>query len=322
MSMEDLLKAILGGASAQTPAQRPRSTSQTDPLAEILGGILGGAQQSGGSQQGQIGIDDILGGILGGGAQPSGRSQQGGIGIDDILGGILGGGAQPSGRSQQDQIGLDDILGGILGGGAQPSGRSQQDQIGLDDILGGILGGGAQQSGGSQQGQIGIDDILGGILGGGSGMNSNTFLGPIIQKLATQLGIPPAIAQMVVSFVLSKLLSGASAQSQATRPSQAVPRRQAQQQKQQGGQTVDLDDLLEQMSAGQTLDAGYLEKSGMTEELVQQTGMDSDTAAASLQEVFKALGGALGPSQQGRQTPQPKRKSSPSSGLDSLLDEM
>jgi hypothetical protein len=63
--MEDLLQAILGGAGAQTPSKKAQGSSQQDALGDILGGILGGgAQQSGGAQQGAGDIGDILGGII------------------------------------------------------------------------------------------------------------------------------------------------------------------------------------------------------------------------------------------------------------------
>jgi hypothetical protein len=260
MSMEDLLQAILGGAGAQMPSKGAQGSGQQDPLAGILGGILGGgAQQSGGTQQGAVDIGDILGQIFGGAAQ------------------------QPSGSAQQGVGDIGDIIGSIFGGGAQ------------------------QPSRGAQQGAGGIGDILGGILGGGAGINSNTFLGPIVEKLARQLGLPPAIAQMVVSFILNKMMAGA-APSQRT-PSQVLPSPRPSQQIPQAQQGLDLDELLGQVSAGQTLDTGYLSATGMTNELSLQTGMDTNTAAMSLQEAFKLLGGALGSFQQTNQT-----KRTPSKG--------
>jgi hypothetical protein len=267
MSMEDLLQAILGGAGAQMPSQRAQSGSQQDPLAEILGGILGG-----------------------GGQQPSPAPQQGAGDIADIIGSIFGGGAQ------------------------QPSAAPQQGAGDIADIIGSIFGGGAQQpSRGAQPGAGGIGDILGGILGGGSNMNSNTFLGPIVEKLAQQLGLPPAIAQMVVSFVLNKMMAGAAggaaAPSQRT-PSQVLPSQRPPQQVPSDQQGLNLDDLLGQASAGQTLDTGLLHRTGMTNELSLQTGMDTNTAAVSLQQAFKLLGGALGSYQQTKPTKRTTRKSS------------
>ncbi|MGQ9493394.1 MAG: hypothetical protein ACUVR2_06480 [Anaerolineae bacterium] len=45
MSIEDLLQAILSGTASQRTETRP-SRIQQDPLAEMLQGILGGAQPS------------------------------------------------------------------------------------------------------------------------------------------------------------------------------------------------------------------------------------------------------------------------------------
>jgi hypothetical protein len=275
MSMEDLLQAILGGAGAQLPSKGAQSGGQQDPLAEILGGILGGgAQQPGSTQQGAGDIGDILGSIFGGGAQqPSSGAQPGAGGIGDILGSIFGGSTQQPGSAQQGAVDIGDILGSIFGGGAQ------------------------QPSPGAQQSAGGIGDILGGILGGGAGINSNTFLGPIVQKLAQQLGLPPAIAQTVVGFILNKMMSGAVGRAAAPTqpaPSQILPSQPPSQQVPQAQQGLDLDDLLGQISTGATVDTGYLSSTGMTQELALQTGMDVNTAATSLQHAFTLLGGALG----------------------------
>lgn len=70
--MGDLLGGILGGAQQQAQAE------PANPLNDILGSVLVG-QQSGG------GLGDILGSVLGGDKQ----KQSGGLG--DLLGGILGG---------------------------------------------------------------------------------------------------------------------------------------------------------------------------------------------------------------------------------------
>ena len=189
-------------------------------------------------------------------------------------------------------------------------------------------------------------------------MNNNTFLGPIVEQLAKQLGLPPAIAQMVLSFVLNKMVGGAAGRaatpSQDMRPGQTLPSQRPSQQLPQTQQGLDLDELLDHVSAGDTLDPGYLSTTGMTQELSLQTGMDTHTAAISLQEVFKLLGGALGAFQQTsgakrtttqrarskttkpktskssktsrakattRKRATPKRGKSTDSGLDSLLDE-
>ena len=147
-------------------------------------------------------------------------------------------------------------------------------------MLGGLLGGvgGAQGSGG-------IGSLLGALLGGGgAGAQAGSPQAPMVSGLAEKLGLPPEVAQMVVSFVLDKLLSGAMG-----RDAVAASR--------SGGATLagpDLDDLVAQMSRGEGIDVGLLESTGMTAELSEQTGLDPDTAAASLQEVFGMLGSQMG----------------------------
>ena len=70
MSMEDLMKVLMqstaGGAAA--------SGSGGDAMSQVLGGLLGGGQQSGGGDV----LSQVIGGLLGGGQQgggsPIGRS--------------------------------------------------------------------------------------------------------------------------------------------------------------------------------------------------------------------------------------------------------
>lgn len=59
-------------------------------LAPIVMNLLGRRQQQSG---GSMGLDDLLGSVLGGGAQSSGPRSQG-QGLDDLLGSILGGSRQ------------------------------------------------------------------------------------------------------------------------------------------------------------------------------------------------------------------------------------
>jgi hypothetical protein len=136
-------------------------------------------------------------------------------------------------------------------------------------------------------------------------MGSNSFLAPIIEGLAENLGLPPAIAQMVVSFVLSKVLSGAAGRGRAP-----APRRQD-----AAPEGFDLDHLLEQIGTEQGLDSNYLMSTGMHKELAEQTGLDEDTAARSLEEALSMMLG--GPSE----APTPRRVDQPKPGsLDDLLD--
>jgi hypothetical protein len=230
-------------------------------------------------------MEDILKGILGG-AQTQGRSQQAGPDpLADLLGGILGGMAPQPGASGQAGAGsLPDLLGGILGGA-----DGQVDAGDIASILGGILGGGTAAPQPAQPRSGGLGDILGGILGaGGANLGANSFMAPIIHELAERLGLSPAIASAIVGFVLTKLLPGLAA-GRATRlqPSQpsTIPGSQA------GG--LDLDHLLQSMGGGQQLEASDFRRSGMADQLAQQTGLDQETAAEGLQQVFELLGSQL-----------------------------
>lgn len=197
--------------------------------------------------------------------------------LDDLLQSMMDGDGE---KPQGDQAGgdpLSDLLGGLLGGGTPGDAQGAGD---MGDMLGALLGGA-----GGAQGSGGIGSLLGTFLGGGgAGAQAGSPLAPMVSGLAEKLGLPPEVAQMVVSFVLDKLLSGERGgdAALASRSGSAAL----------AGQ--DLDDLLAQMSRGGGIDASLLESTGMTAELAEQTGLDPDTAAASLQEVFGMLGGGLG----------------------------
>ena len=273
MSMEDLLKGILGGAQRASPDQG----SQADPLSDLLGGILGGIRpkQAGGGAAGAGGLQDVLGGILGG---ADGKLDGG-----DIAG----------------------ILGGILGGGG--GGRSTQPSSGgLGDILGGILGGAGSGSA-AQPSPGGLGGILGGILRGGS-LGANSFLAPIITELAERIGIPPAMASAVVSFLLGKLLSRPAGGAEISPGRQQPSRRGATQ-----AEGLDLDHLLDTLGTGQQPSSSYLRSTGIVDELSQQTGLDKDTALDSLKEVLGMLGTQLSAARA-------PRGQAPASDLDHLLD--
>ena len=201
-----------------------------------------------------------------GDGQPGGMPQQGGE-LGQILGALLGGGtpqgqASPTGMPQGSG-GLGDLIGAVLGGGMQGSVPSM----------------GAPAS--ASQGTIGIGDILGAVLGGGStSIGASPLLAPIADLLAKKLGLPPAMAQAVIAFVLAKLMSGAGG-GPAGRMGLVE-------------EGPGMQDLLEQAGSGQRLDKSTLAATGLPEELAQHTGLDVDTAAESLEQALKLLGPAAG----------------------------
>jgi hypothetical protein len=85
---------------------------------------------------------------------------------------------------------------------------------------------------------------------------------------------------MVLTFAITQLLSGGKRGGASTG---------------QGG--LDLDDLMVRAASGEGLDTDYIQSTGMADELAQQTGLDSDTAARSLQEALQMMGGQMGGTQ-------------------------
>ncbi|MBF8458159.1 DUF937 domain-containing protein [Kaistella sp. G5-32] len=75
----DLLGGILGNASSHV--QQQQSQGGSNPITDILGSVLGGANQNSGG-----GLGGILESVLGGGNQ-----QQGQGGLGGLLGGLFGG---------------------------------------------------------------------------------------------------------------------------------------------------------------------------------------------------------------------------------------
>ncbi len=264
--------------------------SSNDPLAQLLGSFLGGGGGGGGGN-----LADLLGALTQGGAVPA---QAGGAPQAGGLAGLLGqmsqagdvpqqaGEGQPAGMPEQGGE-LGQLLGALLGGemppGQAPATGMPQAGGELGGLMGALLGSGTlepAQPMGASQAEVGIGDILGAVLGGGgTGIGASPLLAPIANLLSEKLGLPPALAQAVVAFVLAKLFTGGSAGT-AARMGMV----------QQG---PGMQELLAQASSGQHLDQHTLAATGLPEELAQHTGMDVDTAAASLQQALKLLGPAV-----------------------------
>jgi hypothetical protein len=266
-----------------------------DALGGLLGALLGGhpAVQDHMDKTGQS-LDDVLGSISGSEAPAGGQSTPG---AGDVLGSLLGGGA-PSGGVPSQGAGADvlgSLLGGLLGGGGAPAGGMPSQGAGgdvLGSLLGGLLGGGGMPAQGgmsmpSQQmpaaGGDPISSILGGLLGVnvGSGAGAiannpiaNAFVAPIAEALARKTGMAPGIAQVVVLFALTTLMSAATQKStqKGFNPS----------------------DLVNKLATDGTVSQKYLKDSGLVAQLAQQSGLDRQTASKSLQQAFTALGTHVG----------------------------
>ena len=214
MSLEDIFK-VLADSRQQGSASQPGGQ---DPMAQLIGGLLGGQGDS--SQTGQM--TDLVGSLLGGQGGSSGQANQ----MADLVGGLLGG--QSPTPSTAPTGGLGDMLGlletviGTSQAGAQPTSS---------------------------------DPIL-------------SMLQPFINQLAEKVNISPALATIVVSFVVHKILSH--------HPTSGRDSTQ-----------FDLDDLLRTGAIG----ADTLQSSGMVRELSRSTGLDEKAASQSLDAAFSLLGG-------------------------------
>ena len=214
MSLEDIFK-VLADSRQQGSASQPGGQ---DPMAQLIGGLLGGQGDS--SQANQMA--DLVGGLLGGQGGSSGQANQ----MADLVGGLLGGqsptpSAAPTG-GLGDMLGLLETVIGTSQAGAQPTSS---------------------------------DPIL-------------SMLQPFINQLAEKVNISPALATIVVSFVVHKILSH--------HPTSGRDSTQ-----------FDLDDLLRTGAIG----ADTLQSSGMVRELSRATGLDEKAASQSLDAAFSLLGG-------------------------------
>ncbi|MBI3172208.1 MAG: hypothetical protein HYZ25_00705 [Chloroflexi bacterium] len=211
--------------------------------------VLADSRQQGGASPstGQDPMTQLIGGLLGG----QGGSSQAGQ-MADLVGGLLGGQGGSSGQANQ----MADLVGGLLGGqSSTPASTPAGGQGGLGDMLGlleTVIGSG--QTGAASQGTSN-DPIM-------------AMLQPFINQLAEKVNISPALATIVISFVVHKILSH--------HPTSGRDSTQ-----------FNLDDLL---STG-SLNTQTLQSSGMVKELAKATGMNEQTATRSLDAAFSLLGG-------------------------------
>lgn len=206
-----------------------------------------------------------------------------------------------SGSSGQSESEGQDPLGGImqelLGGGAQDAG-SPGDVSGLLETLMGGMGSGQQSGGGAA-----MSGLLGALIGGMGGsqpgasgaLGGNPMLMPFTEALAERLGISQQMASVIMSAAFMLLMNMAQ---QSTKHGAGQPSR------------ADLDGIM---------DEEYLVSSGMASRVAQQTGMEKDEAARSLQEALQILTGDVEGQQEVEQQPAVDVPNQPTD-LGSLLD--
>lgn len=191
--------------------------------------------------------------------------------MESLLKALLGGNKQTDGNPMMD------ILGSMLGG---KSGQASEGMMG--DLIGSLMGGGVQNSGG-------VSNLLEMVMGGGGNKESNQ----LVQVLVNNLGLSPAVAQMIVSYFTTKVVSSL-AQLVAGRTGSAFESGQDQS---GNSKILDLDFLLDSMGDAQKFSTN-LNATGMPEELAQHAGIDQDTAFRGLRELIKTVAERV-------QTPQP-----------------
>jgi len=154
--MEDLFKAL----SSNEEGSQPDDQAHGDPLADLLGGLLGGGTSPGGAD---------LAGMLGGGSSEQGDSMA-------ALAGMLGGGGPQQGDS------MAAISGDILGGGGSG--------LGSNDLLSPIVNGISEKLGLPPDiVRMVVAFLIGKLLSGelGSGLSTQAE-GSDLSGLLSQLG--------------------------------------------------------------------------------------------------------------------------------------
>jgi hypothetical protein len=220
-------------------------------------------------------LGSLLGALVGGHPAVKGHMDKTGQSLDQVLGSITG--SQSSGGGQSSS-GAGDLLGALLGG----SSASAQGGA-LGQVLGGLLGGAASQGRSGGTGADAIGSLLGGLVGfdpsqGASGLANNpianTFIQPIADALARKTGMAPGIARVVVVFALTVLVGAGSKELQK--------------------KGFNSSDLVNRLATDGSVPVKYLKDTGLVSELAQQSGLDQQTAAKSLQQAFTALGTHVG----------------------------
>ena len=198
-------------------------------------------------------LNSMLGDLLEGDEESGEKKPAADKGLEELLGGLMGGQSpqEGAGTGQGAEGEMGEMLGSLLGGGQQQGGD-------LGGMLNAILGGDQQSAGGADLGSM-----LGGLMGGGSqsgDISQMPIVGPILERLSQELGIPPNIAMALVSAVIGMLGSG-----QIT-----------------GGRSMGLDDLANLAEDQSTVQ-------NIAQEVAGETGIDENTVVQAVQHILKML---------------------------------
>ena len=179
---------------------------------------------------------------------------------------------------------------GALAGSAPQGGEPDLASMLLQGALGSTGGFGVAEGQQATSGAGEIGDLLGAMMGGaGAGQGSNALLAPIVNGLAENIGLPPQLAQVVVSFVLGKLLD--SRMQTGAIAAAPLPRQIDEAEPEAGS----LEAAVQSMRAGKRTGQAGTRSADLARELADKTGMDRATAEASVKEVLSAFAGRMGP---------------------------
>jgi uncharacterized protein YidB (DUF937 family) len=167
------------------------------------------------------GLDDLLGSLTksAGGAH-GGQGGQGGLGLDDLLGGLLGGGGSGSSGASAGAGGLQDLLGGLLGGGGGGTGTASggMNMGALVATLGPLVAKFLQGGGLSKIMQGARANGLGAQADSWVGTGANEPLAPsqvravvgedAVQQVAREAGISEDEAADVLAAVVPRMVDG------------------------------------------------------------------------------------------------------------------
>jgi len=158
---------------------------------------------------------------------------------------------------------LQDIFGALSNGASQGGNQSQAGGDLLSGVMGSLMGGQAGGTGSAVGSQAGSNPLMN-LVSSGQNPMVNMMIQPIVDQIAPKLGISPAIAMMVVTFAVHYMLTHHGS-------------------KLANGE--DVSGVLQQHT-----DQGFLQSSGASQQLANQTGLKPAVAANALSEVFKLLG--------------------------------
>ncbi len=201
--MSDILRQILE-ASQAAGQQQSRSAETSDPIRDLLGGILGGgstSSQQPAPQKSGLGVEDLIGLVIGGNASQGEPHQNG---MADLIGAVLGGGRPTSSASINP---IAKILAERLNISPQIAqaivaffmaqvmkkffGKKEQTQS---------VGGGDYRTQPTDD-SLDLDDLLD-IMGDGSALQSRFSNSGMANQLAQQTGLPETKANEALQEVV------------------------------------------------------------------------------------------------------------------------